>query len=77
MASKRTGHTGGHRPPGGFPSETERAIFLRDPNLVAAIRATANKNHMRIEAVVAASLGVKLSQRPLPRNGSKPPPLDC
>jgi len=73
MATTRTGHTGGTRPPGGHPWEIVRAILLRDRNLVAAIRTEANQRKMTMEAFVAESLGVKLARPTRPRNRLKTP----
>jgi hypothetical protein len=48
--------------------------FLRDRNLVAAIRREANQAGASMEAIVADRLGVKLARPPARRNGKSHSP---
>jgi hypothetical protein len=74
MATKRTGHYGGPRPPYGWPSQQARGIALRDRELVAVIRAAAREQHTSPQAVIAERFGVTITPRPRRRrNGSQPP----
>ena len=73
MATKRTGHYGGPRPPGGWPSQIEQGIRLRNRTLVAVIRTRAREQNTEIETLVAERFGVHItpSQPSRRRRGGK------
>jgi hypothetical protein len=69
MATKRTGHTGGKRPPGGWPSQR-----VYEALRLAAVAEAKAKGKPLADIVEEHFPG---ALRPAPRRNGKAPALDC
>ena len=74
MATKRTGHTGGPYPPGGWPGQRAKRQQERYARLVARLDEAAAAMNMTREAFIAR---FEAPTTPAPRRNGSKPTLDC